>query len=398
MKKHPALYFQVIIAFIIATIFGIVFPEKAQLMKPIGDAFIKLIKMCIPIIIFCTITSSFTTDHEVKVGRLFLKSIIYFEIITTIAMIFGISVAMFFSLGSELNIDVSKLDSSIISEYQKPKNNYTQFLLNIIPDTLIQAFVSGEILPAMLVSILSGFVLLSVKKSTKNIIIFIEEVSVFMFKLIGILIKLAPIGVFGAMSYTVGKYGFTSLVSLLKFTAFFYTSCIVFILLVFGTILKFCKINIFNLLRHIKEEIFVVLGTSSSETVLPNMLKKMQEFGCKKSVVSFVIPAGYAFNLDGTCIYFTMAIIFIANLFHIDLSWLQIFEIIFILLITSKGAAAVVGSAFITLATTLAVIPIIPIEGLVLILGVDRFMSEARAITNLIGNATATIVLDKWEK
>jgi aerobic C4-dicarboxylate transport protein len=398
MKKHPALYFQVIIAFVIATIFGIIFPERAQLMKPIGDAFIKLIKMCIPVIIFCTITSSFTSDNEIRVGRLFLKSLIYFEIITTVAMIFGISVAMFFSLGSELNIDVSTLDSSAISQYQKPKNNYTQFLLGIIPDTLIQAFVSGEILPAMLVSILSGFALLSIKKSAKNITILIEEISIFTFKLIEILIKLAPIGVFGAMSYTVGKYGFTSLLSLLKFTAFFYTSCVIFILLVFGTILKLCNVSIFKLLKHIREEIFVVLGTSSSETVLPNMLKKMQEFGCKKSIVSFVIPAGYAFNLDGTCIYFTMAIIFIANVFHIDLSWLQIFEIIFILLITSKGAAAVVGSAFITLATTLAVIPVIPIEGLVLILGIDRFMSEARAITNLIGNATATIVLDKLEK
>ncbi|NBR95436.1 MAG: C4-dicarboxylate transporter DctA [Proteobacteria bacterium] len=399
MNKFP-LYLQVIFAIILAVLFGLIFPKQAEAFKPLGDIFIKLIKMCIPPIIFCTVVGSFVSEKNVKVGSLSLKSFIYFEVLTTFALIVGLSFAMFFDVGTGLDIPKDNLDTSFLEQFKHNQpHTFADFIINIVPKTVFEAFTSGEILPMLFISVLFGFVFSKVKKKIPTTIILIKDLEEIAFKLIEIIVKLSPFGAFGAMAYTVGKYGSKSIIKLFIFTGLFYGTCIFFVLVVLGSIMYFvCKKNIFTLIAHIKDEILVVLGTSSSETVLPAMIEKMEKFGCKQSVVSFALPAGYAFNLDGTCIYFTMAIIFLSQVFGIHLSWMQIFQVMFVLLITSKGAAAVVGSAFITLTATLSAIPVLPIESLAIIFGIDRFMSTGRAITNLIGNAVATVVLDKWQK
>ncbi len=399
MNKFP-LYLQVIFAIILAVLFGLIFPKQAEAFKPLGDIFIKLIKMCIPPIIFCTVVGSFVSEKNVKVGSLSLKSFIYFEVLTTFALIVGLSFAMFFDVGTGLDIPKDNLDTSFLEQFKHNQpHTFADFIINIVPKTVFEAFTSGEILPMLFISVLFGFVFSKVKKKIPTTIILIKDLEEIAFKLIEIIVKLSPFGAFGAMAYTVGKYGSKSIIKLFIFTGLFYGTCIFFVLVVLGSIMYFvCKKNIFTLIAHIKDEILVVLGTSSSETVLPAMIEKMEKFGCKQSVVSFALPAGYAFNLDGTCIYFTMAIIFLSQVFGIHLSWMQIFQVMFVLLITSKGAAAVVGSAFITLTATLSAIPVLPIESLAIIFGIDRFMSTGRAITNLVGNAVATVVLDKWQK
>jgi len=399
IKKFP-LYLQVIFAIILAVLFGLIFPKQAEAFKPLGDIFIKLIKMCIPPIIFCTVVGSFVNEKNVKVGSLSLKSFIYFEVLTTFALIVGLSFAMFFDVGTGLDFPKENLDTSFLEQFKHNQpHTFADFIINIVPKTVFEAFTSGEILPMLFISVLFGFVFSKVKKKIPTTIILIKDLEEIAFKLIEIIVKLSPFGAFGAMAYTVGKYGSKSIIKLFIFTGLFYGTCIFFVLVVLGSIMYFvCKKNIFTLIAHIKDEILVVLGTSSSETVLPAMIEKMEKFGCKQSVVSFALPAGYAFNLDGTCIYFTMAIIFLSQVFGIHLSWMQIFQVMFVLLITSKGAAAVVGSAFITLTATLSAIPVLPIESLAIIFGIDRFMSTGRAITNLIGNAVATVVLDKWQK
>jgi aerobic C4-dicarboxylate transport protein len=399
LKRIP-LYVQVLIAILVAVIFGVLAPQVAETMKPLGDAFIKLVKMCIAPIIFCTVVSGMIADSKLKLGRLGLKALIYFEILTTVALFIGFFVAHYFKPGLGMNADLASLDPSNLGHYvEKPKEvGFIAFLLNIIPTTLFQAFTSGEILPVLFVALLFGVVLKSIKDQVPLVVKGIDELSHIIMKIINILVKLAPIGAFGAMSYTIGKYGVGALMPLMKLMLTFYTTCILFIIIALGLILKICGSSIFKLLYHIKEEIFLTLGTSSSETALPGLIKKMEKFGCEKSVVGFVIPAGYAFNLDGTCLYFMMAVIFIAQAFNIDLSMMQILSLMVVLLFTSKGAAAVVGSAFVTLAATLMIMPTVPFAGLVLILGIDRFMAEARSVTNLIGNATATVAIAKWEK
>jgi len=398
-KIRKSLYLQVLIAVTLAIIFGFTFPEKAEAMKPLGDAFIKLIKMCIPPIIFCTIVSGIVGGSDLKaVGKIGVKTLIYFEVLTTLALIIGLTVAYLLKPGAGMNIDPNSVDASAVAIYVKEKSSFVDFLLNIIPKTVFEAFVSGEILPILFVALLTGFALSAVREKTQILITGIDEVSKVLFKMISYIMKLAPLGAFGAMSYTIGKYGIESLIPLMKLMLSFYVTCIFFIIVVLGFILKLCGQSIFKLIAYIKEEIFIVIGTSSSESVLPTLMDKMQKFGCPKSIVGLVIPTGYSFNLDGTCIYFTMAILFIAQIFNIDLSLMQILGVIFVLLFASKGAAGVTGSGFITLAATLSVIPEIPVAGLAIILGIDRFMSEARAITNLIGNATATIVISKLEE
>ena len=397
MKKFP-LYLQVIFAIVLAIVFGLIFPKQGEALKPLGDIFIKLIKMCIPPIIFCTVVSSFVSEKNVKVGTLSLKAFIYFEVLTTFALILGLAFAMFFDVGSRLDIPKENLDTSFLEQFKNSHpHTFADFVLNIVPKTVFEAFTSGEILPMLFISVLFGFVFNKVKKKIPTTIVLIKDLEEIAFKLIEIIVKLSPVGAFGAMAYTVGKYGSKSILQLLIFTGLFYGTCIFFIIFVLGLILcLYCKKNIFKLITHIKDEILVVLGTSSSETVLPAMINKMEKFGCRQSVVSFALPAGYAFNLDGTCIYFTMAIVFLSQVFGVHLSWMQIFQIMFLLLVTSKGAAAVVGSAFITLTATLSAFPVLPLESLAIIFGIDRFMSTGRAITNLVGNAVATVVLDKW--
>jgi aerobic C4-dicarboxylate transport protein len=397
--RFPSLYIQVLIAIILAIVFGIFFPTQAESMKPMGDAFIKLIKMCIPPIIFVTIVKGIVGSFDLKrIGKVGLKTLIYFEILTIIALIIGFAVALILKPGSGMNASLETVDINGISSYIKPSETITEFFLNIIPTTIFQAFVTGEILPILLVAIIFGFALSTLQERSKTIINGIDEISEILFKIISYVMKLAPIGAFGAMSYTIGKYGIHSLLPLAKLMICFYITCILFIILVLGIVLKLCKSSIIKLLKHIKEEIFLVLGTSSSESALPSLMKKMEKFGCPKSIVALVIPSGYSFNLDGTCIYFTMAIVFIAQAFNIDISLAHFIKVMLVLLITSKGAAGVTGSGFVTLAATLTVIPEVPLAGLALILGVDGFMSEARAITNLIGNATAAVAVSTLEK
>jgi len=396
--KSPSLYLQVLIAIGLAIIFAVFFPDAAQSMKPLGDGFIKLIKMCVPAIIFTTIVLGIVGSFDLKkIGKVGLKTLIYFEILTTLALVIGLAVAFILKPGSAMNIELVRINSSIIADYIKPQSTFVEFILNIIPTTIFQAFVSGEILPILLIAIIFGLALSAMQERAKTIISGIGELSEILFKIISYIMKLAPIGAFGAMSYTIGKYGIVALAPLAKLIICFYLTCFIFVILVLGLVLKLCGSSIFKLVKHIKEEIFLVLGTSSSESALPTVMKKMEQFGCSKSIVGLVIPSGYSFNLDGTCIYFTMAIIFIAQVFNVDLSMTEILSVIFILLFTSKGAAGVTGSGFVTLAATLSVVHTVPVEGLALILGIDRFMSEARAITNLIGNATATVAIAKWE-
>lgn len=399
MKKIP-LYFQVLIAIIFAIIFGIIDPERAQAMKPLGDVFVKLIKMCVSPLIFTTIVIGIVDSFDLKkIGKLGLKALIYFEVLTTFALLIGFAVTQIIKPGSGMNIDPATLDVEAIRPYAAQNlghQNFGDFLINIIPTSIFQPFVSGDILSVLFVAIVFALALASINKRPELIIQGIHQLKEIIFKVISFIIKLAPIGAFGAMSFTIGKYGSASLLPMIKLMICFYATCALFILIVFGILLKLCGYSIFKLLSYIKEEIFLVFGASSSEAALPSLMKKMEEFGCKKSVVSLVIPTGYSFNLDGTCIYFTMAIAFIAQALNIDLSFGHFLGIIAVLLITSKGAAGVAGTAFITLAATLTLIPDIPISGLVLILGIDRFMSEARAVTNLIGNATAVLVIDKF--
>jgi len=398
-KIRHSLYLQVLVAVFLAIIFGCFFSNLAQSMKPLGDAFIALIKMCVPPIIFCTIVLGIVGGSDLKkIGKVGLKTLIYFEVLTTIALVIGLVVAFFLKPGSAMNIDVSTIDAASVASYVKPHTSFIEFLLHIIPTTVFQAFVSGEILPILLVAVLFGFALSALENRSKHVIAGIEEISEILFKIISYIMKLAPLGAFGAMSFTIGKYGIEALAPLLKLMISFYATCLLFVIVILGAVLKICGSSIFKLLAHIKDDIFLVLGTSSSESALPTVMKKMEKFGCSKSIVALVIPSGYSFNLDGTCIYFTMAIIFMAQAFNIDLSMSQILSVILILLFTSKGAAGVTGSGFVTLAATLSVIHTIPLAGLALILGIDRFMSEARAITNLIGNATACVAVSKWEK
>lgn len=396
--KH--IYVQVLIAVAIAIIFATLFPDQAKSMKPLGDGFIKLVKMIVVPIIFCTVvTGIIGSDNLKKIATIGVESLIYFEITTVVALIIGLVVAMVFKPGVGINIDFSTLDVATIKNYKAASgNSFSEFMLNIIPNTILEPFVKGDILSLLFVTILISFALFPIKSEIKTIITLIEELSKVLFRILAIIIRLAPIGVFGAMSYAVSKYGISVLLPLIKLIGCFYLTCILFVVLILGLVLKFCGSNIFKLLKHIKEEIFLVFGTSSSESALPGLMLKMEKFGCPKSIVGIVIPAGYSFNLDGTCIYFTMAIVFIAQAYGIDLTLMQYLSVILVLLITSKGAAGVTGSGFITLAATLSVINTVPIEGLVLILGIDRFMSEARAITNLIGNAVATVVISKLEE
>jgi aerobic C4-dicarboxylate transport protein len=401
LKILKQTYAQVLLAVIIGVIFGSFYPQQAQLMKPLGDIFVKLVKMIIAPIIFCTIFTGIISGVGLKeIGKLGIKILIYFEILTTIALIIGLVLAWILKPGVGMNVDITQLNSSALNNYVKEDQNFSliDFFSNIIPTTIFEAFAKGEILPVLFVAILFAIAILPVKQQCQTIIHMIDELLKVLFRILAIIMKAAPIGAFGAMSYTIAKSGITALLTLMKLMACFYLTCIFFILVVLGSILKIYKSSIIKLIKHIKEELFLVLGTSSSESALPGLIIKMEKFGCPRSIAGFVIPTGYSFNLDGTCIYFTMAIMFIAQACNIDLSLQQILIILFTLLFTAKGAAGVTGSGFITLAATLSVTHTLPVEALVLILGIDRFMSEARAVTNIIGNATAAVVISKIEE
>lgn len=400
-KIFKSLYFQVITAIIIGIVLGIFYPDFAATLKPLGDGFIRLIKMMIAPIIFCTIVTGIAGMQDTKkVGRVGVKAILYFEILSTLALIIGLVVVNVLQPGKGMNIDHSTLDPSVSASYiQKSQaHSATDFILNIIPENALSAFSEGNLLQVLLFSILMGYALSKIGAKADPIIGVIKSFESGLFAVIHIIMRVAPIGAFGAMSFTVGKYGFGSLASLGQLMISFYITCILFVIIVLGITMKLFGFNIFRFIKYIREEILIVLGTSSSESALPGLMEKLEKVGCSRSVVGLVVPTGYSFNLDGTSIYLTMAVVFLAQATNTTLDFSHQITILLVLLIASKGAAGVTGSGFITLAAVLPTVGTIPVTAIALILGIDRFMSEARAITNLIGNAVATVVVAKWEK
>ena len=379
---------------------GHFYPTVGEQMKPLGDIFIKLIKMIIAPIIFCTVVHGIASMQDMKkVGRVGLKALGYFELVTTLALIIGLIVSNTLQPGVGMNIDPTTIDTKAIQGFvTKSKEQSTlQFLMDIVPNTVVGAFAQGEILQVLFFAILFAFGLQGLGERGKPLLGIIDQASYAFFGVVAIIMKVAPLGAFGAMAFTIGKYGVATLISLAKLMVAFYATCVIFIVVVLGFFAWLAGFNIFKFIRYIKEELLIVLGTSSSESVLPRMIAKMENLGCEKSVVGLVIPTGYSFNLDGTCIYLTMAALFLAQATNTDLTLVQQLGILGVLLLTSKGAAGVTGSGFIVLAATLASVGTIPVASIALILGVDRFMSEARALTNLIGNGVATVVIAKWE-
>ncbi|KMK86603.1 dicarboxylate/amino acid:cation symporter [Pectobacterium brasiliense] len=394
-----SLYFQVLAAITIGILLGHFYPQLGEQMKPLGDGFVKLIKMIIAPVIFCTVVTGIAGMESMKsVGRTGAVALLYFEIVSTIALIIGLVVVNVVQPGAGMNIDPSTLDASAVAVYtqQASQQGLIPFLMDVIPASVVGAFASGNILQVLLFAVMFGFALHRLGAKGKVIFDVIDSFSKVIFGVINMIMKLAPLGAFGAMAFTIGKYGVGTLIQLGQLIACFYITCVLFVFLVLGSIARATGFSIFKFIRYIREELLIVLGTSSSESVLPRMLEKMEKVGCKKSVVGLVIPTGYSFNLDGTSIYLTMAAVFIAQATnsHMDI-WHQI-TLLVVLLLSSKGAAGVTGSGFIVLAATLSAVGHLPVAGLALILGIDRFMSEARALTNLIGNGVATIVVAKY--
>nr|WP_295078975.1 dicarboxylate/amino acid:cation symporter [uncultured Roseateles sp.] len=396
---YKSLYFQVITAIVLGVLLGHFYPESGAAMKPLGDGFIKLIKMIIAPIIFCTVVVGIAGMEDMKkVGKTGGLALLYFEIVSTVALVIGLVVVNVLQPGAGMNVDPAALDTKGIAAYTGPGKlaSTTDFLLAIIPTTLVDAFAKGEMLQVLLIAVMFGFALHQFGGRGTLVFDMIEKTSHVLFAIVGMIMKVAPIGAFGAMAFTIGKYGLGSLVQLGKLMGSFYLTCLLFIFIVLGAIARFHGFSIWKFIKYIKEELLIVLGTSSSESVLPRMMAKMENLGAKKSTVGLVIPTGYSFNLDGTSIYLTMAAVFIAQATNTPMTLTQQLTLLAVLLLTSKGAAGVTGSGFIVLAATLSAVGGVPVAGLALILGIDRFMSEARALTNLIGNGVATLVVAKW--
>ena len=399
-KIYRHLYFQVLMAIALGVLLGRFYPDTGAEMKPLGDGFIKLIKMVIAPIIFCTVVTGIAGMEDMKkVGRVGVKAVLYFEVVSTLALAIGLLLVSVIRPGVGMNADVSKLDTRALESFtaKAQAHGTVDFLVGIIPNTVVDAFAKGDILQVLFFAILFGFALSMLGQRGKVVFNLTDEFAHVLFGVVGIIMKAAPIGAFGAMAFTVGKFGLGSLSKLGMLMGSFYLTCLLFIFIVLGTIARLCGFSIVKFIKYIKEELLIVLGTSSSESVLPRMMAKLENLGCSKSVVGLVIPTGYSFNLDGTSIYLTMAAVFVAQATNTHLTLVQTLTILGVLLLSSKGAAGVTGSGFITLAATFAAVPTIPVAGLALILGVDRFMSEARALTNLVGNGVATMVVSSWE-
>ncbi|CDG18833.1 dicarboxylate/amino acid:cation symporter [Xenorhabdus doucetiae] len=403
LKKTPLykiLYVQVIFAILLGIALGHFYPDIGESLKPLGDAFIKIVKMIIAPVIFLTIVTGIAGMNDIKaVGNVVGKSMLYFLTFSTLALLIGLVVANIIRPGDGLNISPESLDSSKVIGYVEKahESSIVGFLMNIIPDTVVSPLVNGNILQVLFISVIFGIALAATGKKGEPVLVFLQNLSEPLFKMVGILMKLAPIGAFGAMSFTIGKYGISSIGNLMMLVATFYITSLLFVLVVLGAVAKYNGFSIIQLIKYIKDELWLVLGTSSSEAALPGLMKKMENVGCEKSVVGLVIPTGYSFNLDGTNIYMTMAALFIAQATGIDLSITEQISLLLVAMISSKGAAGVTGAGFITLAATLSVVPSVPVAGMALILGIDRFMSECRALTNLVGNACASIVVARWE-
>ncbi|MGE8358833.1 dicarboxylate/amino acid:cation symporter [Pseudomonas sp.] len=398
---YKMLYVQVLAAITIGILLGHFYPETGVALKPLGDGFVKLIKMVIAPIIFCTVVSGIAGMQDMKaVGKTGGYALLYFEIVSTVALIIGLIVVNIAQPGVGMHVDPSTLDASSIAAYASAGAQQTTigFLLNVIPATVVGAFANGDILQVLFFSVIFAFALQRMGEYGRPVMEFIDRIAQVMFGIINMIMKVAPIGAFGAMAFTIGQYGVGSLVQLGQLMICFYITCVFFILVVLGGIARAHGFSILRFIKYIREELMIVLGTSSSETVLPRMLTKMEKLGAKKSVVGLVIPTGYSFNLDGTSIYLTMAAVFIAQATDTPMDITHQITLLLVLLVASKGAAGVTGSGFIVLAATLSAVGHLPVAGLALILGIDRFMSEARALTNLIGNGVATIVVAKWCK
>lgn len=396
------LYVWVIIAILLGVAIGTLDPELGASLKPLGDGFIALVKMLIGPIIFCTIVLGIAGAGDMKkVGRIGGKALIYFEVVSTLALAIGLVVANLWKPGLGFNADINTIDPSLTETYAKTAQHLStvDFILHVIPKTFVDAFTaSGDLLQVLLLAVLFGWAINHLGTKSEPVLKVIQSLSSILFSMMNAIMKLAPIGAGGAMAFTIGKYGLKSLVPLASLMGSFYLTCGLFIVLVLGSIASLVGFNIFRFIRYIREELLLVLGTSSSESALVPLMEKLERLGCSKSVVGLVIPSGYSFNLDGTNIYLTLAALFVAQAFNIDLSLGQQLSILGVAIVTSKGASGVTGAGFITLAATLAVVPDVPVAGLALILGVDRFMSEARALTNIIGNGVATLVVSRWER
>ena len=395
------LYLQVLVGITLGIAVGAIWPEVGVALKPLGDGFIKLIKMAIAPVIFCTIVSGIARMSDIKAfGRLGAKTLLYFEVVSTFALVLGLVVGNLVKPGAGFNIDPATLDPTIAAGYVEKAahgESLTAYVLGLIPDAFFGAFADGNLLQVLLIAILTGFACARLGPFGDKVAGVLEDVSKVFFSIIQIVVKLAPIGAFGAMGFTIGKYGLAALLKLGALVATFYATSLLFVLIVLGLIALVAGFSIFKFLAYIREELLIVLGTSSSESVLPQIMEKMQRLGAGKTTTGLVIPTGYSFNLDGTNIYMTLATLFLAQATNIDLTLTQELTLLGVAMLTSKGASGVTGAGFITLAATLAVVPDIPIASLALLVGVDRFMSECRALTNLVGNGVATIVIARWE-
>jgi aerobic C4-dicarboxylate transport protein len=402
-KKKPfyrVLYIQVLIAIALGIVLGHYSPVTAAEMKPLGDGFIKLIKMLIAPVVFCTVVSGIAGMQDMrKVGRVGGKALLYFEIVSTFALVIGLAVGNWVKPGAGFNVDPTTLNSKAVMDYAGQAKNLsaTDFVMNIIPDTVVNAFSKGDVLQVLLVSVLFGLALSVLGQRGKLFTDVIDTVSHAVFGVVNIVMKFAPIGAFGAMAFTIGKFGIGSLIPLAKLVGSFYLTSFLFVFIVLGLIAKVAGFSIWKFLKYIKEEILLVLATSSSDTALPTLMSKMEKLGCSKSLVGLVVPTGYTFNTDGSSIYMTMAALFVAQATNTDLTLMQQLAIVAVAMLTSKGASGVQGASFIALVATLAVVPTIPVAGMALILGIDRFMSEARALVNTIGNGVAAVVIARWE-
>jgi aerobic C4-dicarboxylate transport protein len=403
-RFHKTLFGQVVIALILGVIVGIVWPDIATKLKPMGDGFIKLIKMLVAPLVFCVVVHGICSTGDLKkVGRVGVKALLYFEIVTTFALALGVLLAETLQPGAGMNVNPHSLDATALADYSERVSQVghltaVEFIMKLIPATFADAFAKGDILQVLLIAILFGCAVAALGERGRPVTVAVDHLGQVFFKLIGFIVKLAPLGVMGAIAFTVGKYGIGSLKQLGLLVALFYLTCSIFVVAVLGTILRLAGFNIFKLLGYLREELLVVLGTASSDAVLPQVMRKLELMGIKDSTVGLVIPTGYSFNLDGFSIYLTLAAVFIAQATNTPLSLTDLFTILAISLVTSKGAHGVPGSAIVILAATLSAVPAIPAIGLVLVLSVDWFMGMARALTNMIGNCVATVVIGVWEK
>jgi aerobic C4-dicarboxylate transport protein len=399
---YKVLYVQVIAAIITGILLGHFLPADGIAMKPLGDAFIKLVRMIISPVIFCTVVTGIASMHDMRqVGRVGGKALIYFEVVSTIALAIGLLAAHILQPGKGFNVDPSTLDASSIAGYAAKAEHgedLAGFLMHIIPDTFVGAFTQGDILPVLLIAMLFGSALAVMGEPAKPVIGLIEALSKAFFKIVHVITSLAPIGAFGAMAFTIGRYGIESLLPMMKLIGTFYLTAFLFVTCGLGLVAKLCGFSLFRFLAYIRDELLIVLGTSTSEAALPQLMEKLERLGCSRGIVGLVVPTGYSFNLDGTNIYMTLAVLFLAQATNTHMTVMQEVTLLAVTMLTSKGSTGVTGAGFITLAASLSVVPTVPVTAMVLILGIDRFMSECRALTNIVGNGVATIVVAAWEK